>query len=246
MDSKVDKAIGKQLSTNDFTNELKSKLDTLQPITIDDDLDDTSTNPVQNKAIYSAFEEYDEIVGNKVDKVVGKQLSTNDFTDEYKNKLDNLTPGGYTEYEVTAVSDDFYLRQGNLNSDDIEMSAILLPDTTDADFVASSQLQLRVRTNGVDGRILMITGNLTKRPKYLITNIIKNLKYGTYTIWSQTQFSAASGTGSTTNGSVAGTGANFSDVRTTKIPSIECFLYDNTNRKMIPLLDGSKMYIKTK
>ena len=31
---------------------------------------------------------------NKVDKVEGKQLSTNDFTDEYKTKLDNINEGG--------------------------------------------------------------------------------------------------------------------------------------------------------
>jgi hypothetical protein len=31
---------------------------------------------------------------NKVDKVEGKQLSTNDFTNEYKTKLDNINEGG--------------------------------------------------------------------------------------------------------------------------------------------------------
>jgi hypothetical protein len=30
------------------------------------------------------------LVNTKVDKIEGKNLSTNDFTDEYKNKLDNL------------------------------------------------------------------------------------------------------------------------------------------------------------
>ncbi len=31
-------------------------------------------------------------LGNKVDKIHGKGLSTNDFTNEYKNKLDNCNP----------------------------------------------------------------------------------------------------------------------------------------------------------
>ena len=35
---------------------------------------------------------------NKVDKLTGKGLSTNDFTNEYKNKLDSLTPGGGGSY----------------------------------------------------------------------------------------------------------------------------------------------------
>lgn len=50
-----------------------------------------------NTSIYAAFERmWQHIVarlGNKVDKVDGKGLSTNDFTNEDKEKLANLTPG---------------------------------------------------------------------------------------------------------------------------------------------------------
>lgn len=35
-------------------------------------------------------EKIDALLNNKVDKVTGKGLSTNDFTNEYKTKLDNL------------------------------------------------------------------------------------------------------------------------------------------------------------
>lgn len=59
--NKVDKVSGKGLSTNDFTDNYKTKLDNL----------DTNLN-------------------NKVDKVSGKGLSANDFTAAYKTKLDNL------------------------------------------------------------------------------------------------------------------------------------------------------------
>ena len=61
IDNKVIKETGKGLSTNDFTNEYKSKLDGLQNVDI----------------------------SGKVDKVEGKGLSTNDFTNEYKQKIDN-------------------------------------------------------------------------------------------------------------------------------------------------------------
>ena len=39
-------------------------------------------------------------LGGKVDKVDGKELSTNDFTNEYKNKLDNIDETASVE-EIT-------------------------------------------------------------------------------------------------------------------------------------------------
>lgn len=61
LDDKVDKVDGKQLSTEDFTTELKTKLDGIDPdatkITIDEELSSTSTNPVQNKVINAALGE---------------------------------------------------------------------------------------------------------------------------------------------------------------------------------------------
>ena len=52
---KVDKETGKGLSTNDFTNELKNKLDGIEnganKTIVDTTLSDSSTNPVQNKVI---------------------------------------------------------------------------------------------------------------------------------------------------------------------------------------------------
>lgn len=68
----------------------KTKLDGIatnaNKTTIDSALSSTSTNPVQNKAINTAL-------GNKVDKVSGKGLSTNDFTSTYKTKLDGIAEG---------------------------------------------------------------------------------------------------------------------------------------------------------
>lgn len=61
VDNKVDKVTGKQLSTNDFTNELKTKLDGISEgankVIVDSELSSTSTNPVQNKVIKSALDE---------------------------------------------------------------------------------------------------------------------------------------------------------------------------------------------
>ena len=68
--NKVDKISGKSLSTNDFTNEYKYKLDNLN------NYDDTE---IKNN------------ISNKVDKVEGKGLSSNDFTTEEKEKLAKLS-----------------------------------------------------------------------------------------------------------------------------------------------------------
>lgn len=64
-ENSVKKVDGKDLSTNDYTNADKEKVDNLPS--------DTNT-----------------VLGNKVDKVTGKGLSTNDYTNVDKGKVDNL------------------------------------------------------------------------------------------------------------------------------------------------------------
>mgnify|MGYP003289172305 CR=1 FL=1 len=75
--NKVEVVTGKGLSTNDYTTAEKNKLAGIEEeankTVIDTNLSSTSTNPVQNKVIYSAL-------GNKVDKSItinGKSLSGN-------------------------------------------------------------------------------------------------------------------------------------------------------------------------
>lgn len=90
IDKKVDKVDGKGLSTNDFTDTYKSKLDGIEAeankTIVDAVLSSTSTNPVQNKIV-------DAALNNKVDKVSGKGLSTNDYTTAEKNKLAGIAEG---------------------------------------------------------------------------------------------------------------------------------------------------------
>lgn len=60
------------------------------PIKVDNKLSEESENPVQNKVITEALKE-------KVDKVEGKQLSTEDFTTTLKEKLEGLNAFDPTE-----------------------------------------------------------------------------------------------------------------------------------------------------
>lgn len=70
MDNYVKKEAGKGLSSNDFTNEAKNKLDGLE------NYDDTE--------IKNDISDLSDAVADKVDKVNGKGLSTNDYTDADK------------------------------------------------------------------------------------------------------------------------------------------------------------------
>ena len=64
LDDKVDKIPGKGLSTNDFTDILKSKLDGIESgatrIVVDSEFSSSSTNPVQNKIVKEKFDITDE------------------------------------------------------------------------------------------------------------------------------------------------------------------------------------------
>lgn len=63
----------------DIINEL------IENFEVDTELSASSTHAVENRTITKAL-------NTKVTKVAGKDLSTNDFTDEYKNKIDDIVP----------------------------------------------------------------------------------------------------------------------------------------------------------
>ena len=75
--NKVDKVTGKGLSTNDYTDSAKSLLEETVPQELD--RIDAKITEVEGN-VYSNFK-------NKVDKVEGKGLSTNDYTDAEKSEV---------------------------------------------------------------------------------------------------------------------------------------------------------------
>lgn len=138
------------------------------PFSIDDKLDINSANPVQNKVIKDALDGEN----GKVDKVHGKQLSTNDFTDKYEIKLQNLNASGiitqadwietssespsYIQNKpkilviVPDVDSQEYLNLGNLVSakavrDAINDSEIVIDSVMNAD--SANPVENRVITN---------------------------------------------------------------------------------------------------
>lgn len=114
--NKVDKVENKQLSTNDYTNEAKAKVDAIpdDPKYTDTVPDlsgyatkssvPTSLSQLSEDSTHRVVSDTEKTAWNdKVDKVQGKQLSTNDFTNDYKNTVDTLKN---TSLSVTSNSAD--------------------------------------------------------------------------------------------------------------------------------------------
>lgn len=90
-----------------------------------DSLTDNSTDkPLSSKqgmVLKGLFDNLAAIVDNKVDKVSGKELSTNDFTNEYKNKLESVSSGAQVNVQsdwnsTNADSDDYIKNKPSIPS----------------------------------------------------------------------------------------------------------------------------------
>lgn len=82
-------------------------------VTVDDAFSTTSENPVQNKVITVAFNQAAQQLSNlglalddKVDKVSGKGLSTNDFTNNDKNKVDDAATESWVQQQGYLLGGD--------------------------------------------------------------------------------------------------------------------------------------------
>lgn len=105
---KVDKETGKGLSTNDFTNSLKTKLteietsaqmNVIEVVKVDD-----TPLPITNKSV-------NVTLSGKVDKIEGKGLSTNDLTDAYVTTIEtaaNVIPSDADENNQLVSTDTLH------------------------------------------------------------------------------------------------------------------------------------------
>lgn len=120
--NKVDKVAGKGLSTNDYTTAEKNKLSGIaegaNKTVVDDKLNDTSTNPVQNKVVHSAINTILGMIGDESVEEQIKSLVASDL-------------GIYvsaTEPEQSSVG-DIWIDTAN----DPEYTAPVIPEVTQAD-----------------------------------------------------------------------------------------------------------------
>lgn len=143
LDDKVDKVNGKGLSTNDFTTAEKNKLSSIEngaEVNVQSNWNQTDTSAddfIKNKPSVYTKSETDNLLDDKVDKVSGKGLSTEDFTTAEKTKLGGIEAGA----EVNVQSD--------WNQS----------DSTKDDFIKNKPILRQPSTDGTAGQYLKSNGN---------------------------------------------------------------------------------------
>lgn len=147
LDSKVNKVNGKALSSNDYTNADKAKVDAipLNPKYTDTTYDlsgyakktdiktklSEMTSDSTHRTVTDAEKATWNTVSNKVDKVAGKQLSTNDFSNSHKSKVDAIPSSPKYTDTVTTING----KTGAISKADI--TALGIPSTNTTYGVAS-------------------------------------------------------------------------------------------------------------
>lgn len=188
IENKVDKVSGKDLSSNDFTNALKAKLEALTgneempdlsayALSIDVELqmqtkaDVTTVNDlaatVANKADNTVVDVLQTAVNTKVDKIAGKGLSTNDFTATYKDKLDNLD-GTLNNYALKT---------------DIKQADWTQPQSTEPDFIKNKPAlgTASAKDTGTTEGTVPLLGADGKLPESMIPSTYPTIEMGTWT-----------------------------------------------------------------
>lgn len=146
--TKVDKVTGKDLSTNDYTTAEKTKLAAITGINTGD----------QDLSLYATTTAVTTSLASKVDKVTGKDLSTNDYTTAEKTKLAAITGTNTGDQDLslyaTAASVLLKENQSNKSTDallgGLNPSNILFPTQKAVkDYVAANAASGGVADGGI-------------------------------------------------------------------------------------------------
>ena len=175
---KVDKVTGKQLSTEDFTTNEKTKLAGIAEgaeANVNADWNANSGDAeILNKpttiagfGITDAYTktEMDTALGNKVDKVTGKGLSTNDYTDADKaivdgvttaldNKVDKVSGKGLSTNDYT--NEDKAIVDGVTTALDNKVDKVAGKGLSDENFTTAEKNKLSGIESGAEENIIEI------------------------------------------------------------------------------------------
>lgn len=191
--TKVDKVTGKGLSTNDFTNADKTKLDGIEsgaeanvqanwtqtdttaddyiknkptipaPVTVDQTYSATSSNAQSGVAVAQA-------VSTKVDKVTGKGLSTNDFTNTDKANLETAL----TKANAAAPQSTTYTKQ------EVNTALAAKLNTADVDDALSSTSTNPVQNRAVQAPIARLVDAGSKNKLFSLQKLRNANTNGTW------------------------------------------------------------------
>jgi len=160
---------------------------------IDTALSTTSTNPVENRVITEAINLINQTLSNKVDKVAGKGLSTEDFTTEEKAKLSSIETGANANVQVD-------WNQTDNSADDFIKNKPTIPDPVIVDqtynaFSANAQSGTAV-AGALDDKVDKVAGkglsteDFTTAEKAKLYNIESGAQTNVQADWNQTDTSA--------------------------------------------------------
>lgn len=108
---------------------------------------DSLTTAIDGKAEASDLEDLEATIDNKVDKVEGKGLSTNDFTTVLKDKLNNLPDSAATHSDMGFMSGDDKQKLDDL----VENAVTTVEETLSA--TSENPVQSKVIKNELDKKV---------------------------------------------------------------------------------------------
>ena len=178
LETKVDKVSGKGLSANDYSSAEKSKLAAITGTnTGDQDLSGLATTAaLAGKANTT---DVTNSLATKVDKVTGKELSSNDYTTAEKTKLAAITGTNTGDQDLSGLATTAALAE-KANTSDVTTSLALKANTTDMTTALAGKANTADVTTGLAGKVDKVTG--------------KELSSNDYTTEEKNKLAAISGT----------------------------------------------------
>ena len=243
LDLKVDKVTGKALSTNDYTTAEKTKLASITGTnTGDQDLSALATNSAlalkanttdvnAALALKANATDVSTALDLKVDKVTGKELSTNDYTTAEKTKLASITGTNTGDQDLSALATNSALAL-KANTTDVNAALALKANATDVstaldlkvdkvtgkelstnDYTTAEKTKLAAITGTNTGDQINITGNAATATKLATPRNINGIAFdGSENITIAAAASTLSGIVQVANGGTGSNTKNFVDL----------------------------------
>lgn len=132
-----------------------------EDIIVDSQLSSSSTHPVQNKVISDVL---NSLNNNKVDKVSGKGLSTNDFTNDDKDSihvhsnksaLDSITSEKINQWDNNSIQNAFPINKVEIFFDNLDHSNFL---GFSWELISQGKMPIGINTNDSDFDTIGKTG----------------------------------------------------------------------------------------